>query len=154
MATEDKVNALANTITETGGPANQGAGGSGLMDALSGAGSTATEALGDPNLQRLLMQLGGSLDPQGAGGAIGQAGQGYLQRQAQQEMFKQLLNTVGEGGSVKQNADGGIEAKAGAAKQDQQQESGQQDTGANLDEDVYDLDSKLYNLMSADITEE
>lgn len=98
-----------------GGAANQpqSGGDTGILNALSGVGSGIADVMGDRNIQQFLAQLGTTIDPQGVGGAVGQPTSQMIQRQAQQDFMSKLLNSLGEGASVKMGPDGSIEAKQG-----------------------------------------
>lgn len=73
--------------------------GGGMWDQFLSGGK---EVLSDPNFQRALAEIGAGIDPQGAGGNIGRAAQGYIQRNA-------LAELAGQGNRVKIGPDGSID---------------------------------------------
>ncbi len=94
--------ALNNVMAGTGDKAATGGGG-GIFNALGGGAASVIDTItGNPNLARMLLQLGGSMDPQGPAGAISQAGQGMLTRDM-------LAKALSEGRGAKVGADGSIE---------------------------------------------
>lgn len=121
------------------GTTGQQGGGGGFTQGL-------TDALSDPNIQRFMASVGTELDPEGVGGALGRPTQQMLSAQAQQESMRQLINMLGEGGSVKQGPDGSVEVKSGKAGTDKEDEA----SGLEQEDD-FDLDSMLGKLSGMSI---
>jgi len=94
----------------------------GFMDAISGFGKQAGNLLEDPNFQRTLAQVGQGIDPQGAGGNIGRAAEGMIQRGQQAELLERLLAS---GGEVNIGADGSMKARGPKPEQLQSALAGQ-----------------------------
>jgi len=84
------------------------------------------EALQDPNVLRFMAELGTSIDPEGAGGAIGRPTTEMIRREAQPNFMENLIKALGEGGQVKIKPDGGIDMKSGSpsAESGKKEESG------------------------------
>ena len=144
--------------TVGGGQAASGGGGGIMQNLMSGG----ADLLNDRNFQQFLAQLGTGMDPQGAGGMIGQPTSNMLQRQAQQDSMRQLLNMLGEGGQINQGPDGSTSLKVGKGAITAPEggpgdavtsESGSElaDMGQDQDQDSFDLDTMLGNLSGMTI---
>ena len=152
MATNAPYGVGKNTYaTASGGAAGQNvsSGSGGLMGNLMSGGA---DLLNDRNVQQFMAELGTSMDPQGAGGMIGQPTSNMIERQAQQDSMKQLLNMLGEGGQINQGPDGSTSLKVGKGAitgEGGDTPGGATSQGSELadqDQDSFDLDTMLGNL--------
>lgn len=71
--------------------------------------------LGDRNVQQLMAGMGTALDPEGAGGIIGQPTQDMIATQAQQSHLEELLKALGSEGKLNIKPDGSISMQTGKA---------------------------------------